>query len=1523
MKKHLFLILLCAVCSTTMVFAQDPLYGETCEEAPYIATGYDQYLTAGTYWFRSYSYDFPFTITYSWDKNKHPGLLLDDEQPECVVDFSCVTGQYDDPTLYKVVQYAIDSLNREWPVVGHLGYDPENQNFFREFSRDYRTALYVFGITDNTPIYLKITLSVDGYLQFNSNSPHAQCVGKGEELQMNTTMRLNPSDPSDLYLWPIAEWAHTNYQIIWEPDNGIDDLYMIEGEWCNLDKDYPLTIGGDYFFMEDFDGVFLWNSNKALAETKEFGMSEEYVRFYPDGSGTLRIQKLPANVQNFILLDSTVFATVDREQRTVTAILPKGTDRNTAIQAAQVILEPNTDTYFYDEAYNHVTINDGLNTTYTLDISVVPYVANDDATLKEITVDGKPIEGFRPDVFEYTVNCEAVPVIAATATDPNRYSIDIKQPTDYTRYATIKVAAEDVYTTLTYTVNIILPKHTDATLSAIRANDKLIDDFSPDVFRYLYNVTDPSRIPALVGQANDRLASVSYPYVATKENLPDSTIILCTAEDGSTLKYTVVFDNLVSDDITGELYVNGNYIGPLNKTKRQYNGINIPSIPPTLNVVTTHPNATVSFEEFVSRSSGRAGGWNFTITAEDGKTQQKYVTNYVITSADASLKSISIDGTEMTNFDAQTYSYEFNVQALPSTVVATLSDEEAVLESSTETLDDGIKYIFKVTAADKKTSCTYTVTFRIAQASSDATLSSITIDGKLLDGFSSSQYEYNITLNEWPEEVKATPTDPAATVVSDVHEIKNVKDLRVYDFEVTAADGVTTLTYEVIVKREELSDDATLSLISIDDGESAIDGFQPSVYSYTLHVDALVDHALVYAETNSPKAILATPQWSTIENGEKVTFVVTAEDGKTQQTYEVTFLLPVQELSHDATLARLEVENQVITLFTTGEVTLVDVQSLDKSTIVAVPTDSKTSVAYSWDTGYENLLEVTITAEDGTTTQNYFFQFVLPQEPEKSHDATLASITLVGVETISKPEAGLLYEFTVQAVPQVQYLVNDAKATASVQWSEDGLSVSIVVTAEDGETQLTYLLKFTIYQEPEKSHDATLAYITIDGEKYTDFNPSITRVIDLAAVPSEDEVTIVPTDANATYTLQQDDVFFILTITAEDGTTQLTYLFVINIVSLSDDNTLANIALDGITLPDFSPNVTDYEQTLYSLPVVSATPNSDKATMQIVQPTEANPVATISVTAENGDVRVYTINITLIVEPASSLIPLEVEFANGFKGFIDAVNMKIDVYYLSTEAAPAAIRSWQAQDGETLESVALTSDDVLTVRSGSGVAEYKVNYIPVQFGALTTDNVYTFTGEEDYIKTSYFYTDSRGWRLSKDLEEPTNRRISRGKDRLYFFLPGCAAIRLQTTTASRSVRIALNGEDITESQKNFDKQNGIFYTASQGGVTYINALTKNEPMMLEIEAFNSTGDAAFSAMTLLAEEEIENAVENVMQNVVYADGIIYNPDALPLQVYSITGQLVAAGQGNIDINALPKAVYVVRCNDMTMKLIKL
>ena len=90
---------------------------------------------------------------------------------------------------------------------------------------------------------------------------------------------------------------------------------------------------------------------------------------------------------------------------------------------------------------------------------VVDATFANDASLTAITVDGEPLDGFSPDVFDYTITLPStaveVPMVEATVTDPNGLAI-VVPAIELPGATTVDVFAEDLATKNTYTINFDL-----------------------------------------------------------------------------------------------------------------------------------------------------------------------------------------------------------------------------------------------------------------------------------------------------------------------------------------------------------------------------------------------------------------------------------------------------------------------------------------------------------------------------------------------------------------------------------------------------------------------------------------------------------------------------------------------------------------------------------------------------------------------------------------------------------------------------------------------------------------------------------------------------------------------------------------------------------------------------------------------------------------------------------------------------------------------------------------------------------
>lgn len=153
-----------------------------------------------------------------------------------------------------------------------------------------------------------------------------------------------------------------------------------------------------------------------------------------------------------------VVTTINNEAKTITAVLPYGMTIDW--KSAEVVLGGSATKWEMDAEHTTLTISneDGSQkVTYTLNITVDTTVSND-ATLSDITLDGKSLADFVTETKTYTVELAysaAVPAIEATPTNAAA-KIAVDAPNlakGETGEATITVTAQDNTTVEVYTIN--------------------------------------------------------------------------------------------------------------------------------------------------------------------------------------------------------------------------------------------------------------------------------------------------------------------------------------------------------------------------------------------------------------------------------------------------------------------------------------------------------------------------------------------------------------------------------------------------------------------------------------------------------------------------------------------------------------------------------------------------------------------------------------------------------------------------------------------------------------------------------------------------------------------------------------------------------------------------------------------------------------------------------------------------------------------------------------------------------------
>jgi len=362
--------------------------------------------------------------------------------------------------------------------------------------------------------------------------------------------------------------------------------------------------------------------------------------------------------------------------------------------------------------------------------------------------------------------------------------------------------------------------------------------------------------------------------------------------------------------------------------------------------------------------------------------------------------------------------------------------------------------------------------------------------------------------------------------------------------------------------------------------------------------------------------------------------------------------------------------------------------SVSSATITATPEDSTAKVT---NTGSKNLTAaqvnsytVTVTAQDGKTKKNYKVNITREKAPDvpKSSDNNLKSLGVSGYDIIPNFNKDTLdYNLTIPNGATeviVNATPNDGKSTIKVEGNKDlkvgNNTVTVTVTAEDGSTKV-----YTINvkreekkEEPpavEKDNDATLKDIYIGG--FT-LNPTFNKDtnvysinvgeavggLNVSATPSSDKAK-VEVSGNTGWQYGMNHVTIV--VTAENGNKN-TYIINVNRKSpnassgptKSDNSYLDSLVVNGATLsPTFNKDISNYEVKIpYDMEKldISFISSSDKAKVEILNNENLKvgvPNAVqVKVTAEDGSVRIYTLNATRLAQSSNN--NLKVLSANGF-----------------------------------------------------------------------------------------------------------------------------------------------------------------------------------------------------------------------------------------------------------------------------------
>ncbi|TFF37117.1 cadherin-like beta sandwich domain-containing protein [Mucilaginibacter psychrotolerans] len=1099
---------------------------------------------------------------------------------------------------------------------------------------------------------------------------------------------------------------------------------------------------------------------------------------------------------------------------------------------------------------------------------------------------------------------------------------------------TTVVTAEDGITTKTYTVNIARAASNNSNLAGISLSSGALSPvFASGTLLYTSTVSNTVSTITLTPIAADGSAAIQVNGITVASGTPSAGITLnvganvittlVTAEDGTTQTYTINVTRAQSSDATlsGFTLSSGSLSPAFTPLTTGYtasvnNATTGISITATANsgVATLTVNGVTTPSGVASAVQPLTVGANVItvkVTAEDGTVNNYSLTVTRAASADAALANLAISaGTLNPAFTSATLAYTASVSNATATITLTptLADATATVTvngvatasgaaSAAVPLtvgDNNIAVI--VTAQDGTTTNTYTINVTRAP-STNANLANISASsGALSPIFAVGTLFYSSSVGNATASTTITPTLSDATALVTVNgtavasgTASGAIALNVgansIAVVVTAQDGSTTKTYTVSINRAA-SSDATLAGLTVSAGTLS-PGFTSANGAYTLTV-ANSDNAITITPTqNEANASIkvngntvvsgsASTAIPLIVGGNTVTVVVTAQDGSTK-TYTINVSRPA---SSNADLANL--------VLSTG------------------------SLNPSFASGTTNY---TVSVGNAITT--------ITLTPTVS-DAT-ATVTVNGTTVAS------------------------GTASGNIALNVGANVINTVVTAENGSTKI---YKVTVTRAA--SADATLSNLALSAGTLSPGFASATTGYSATVANTTTSISITPSvnEPNATVKVNGTTVtsgsasgaialtvganVITTTVTAQDGSTTKTYTVTVTRQQSSNAD-LSNLVLStGSISPTFNPAITSYTDLVSNATTtITITPtNSDaNATIKVNGNTVAGgsassaiPLAvgtnlvTVQVTAQDGTVKNYAVNITRAVPVASTdanLLSLAVSVGTLTPAFAQATSS----YTVAVGNATNSIQVTAA----TSESHANITVNGTTVASGTPSGAINLN---VGGNTITT----VITAEDGINTKTYTITVTRAPSANADLANITlstgslNPSFAAGSLN-YTANVGNAvtAINLTPTTADAGATIKVNGITVASgaASANIPLTVGAnvittVVTAQDGTSTKTYKVTVTRAQSSNADLANITLSAGtlspvFAAGTTSYTASVANAVTTIKLTPTVADAAA---------TIEVNGTTVASGaaSGNIALSVGSNTITtVVTAQDGTPK----
>ncbi len=416
-----------------------------------------------------------------------------------------------------------------------------------------------------------------------------------------------------------------------------------------------------------------------------------------------------------------------------------------------------------------------------------------------------------------------------------------------------------------------------------------------------------------------------------------------------------------------------------------------------------------------------------------------------------------------------------------------------------------------------------------------------------------------------------------------------------------------------------------------------------------------------------------------------------------------------------------------------------------------------------------NPIPVEVTAQDGTTIKTYT---ITVTRAAPSTNANLSSLA-ISQGTLSPSFASGTTSYTASVANNVTSLtvtptvsntnatvtvngatVTSGNASGSIALAVGSNTITTVVTAEDGTTTQTYTVTVTRAAPP--STNADLSALSISSGTLSPAFASGTTNYTASVNNATTSLTVTPTLADATASVTVNGVAvssgnasgaialnvgsntIATVVTAQDGTTTKSYTITVTRAANSNNN-LGGLSISSGTLsptynsatPSYTASVSNATTSITVTPTTavntaSVTVNGNAVTSgnasQSIPLNVGSNTITITVTAQNGSPKTYTITVTRAVSINANLTNLVLSqgilsptFASGTTSYTASVGYNISSLTVTPTVADSAasvtVNGVAVSSGNASQSIALNVGDntittIVTAQDGTTTKTY-------------------------------------------------------------------------------------------------------------------------------------------------------------------------------------------------------------------------